>query len=110
MSSGAYLSTIRMRLADEIGRTEKHAAFQIALAYPSPYQAGMSSLGYLQIYRAIQSEHGMSCARAFLPDDDDASNAPLTYEGLRPLSEFPVIALSVAYELELAGVVRLLEG
>src|SRR5262249_21676379 len=29
---------------------------------------------------------------------------------LRPLTEFPIVALSVAYELEIAGVVRLLEA
>ncbi|WP_044245003.1 radical SAM protein [Chondromyces apiculatus] len=103
-------SAIRRRLASETGRIDKQAPFQIALAYPSPYNAGMSSLGYLQIYKAIQSEPGMACERAFLPDEEHAKEKPLTYEGLRPLGDFPVIALSVAYELELAGVVRLLDG
>ncbi|AKT36280.1 B12-binding domain-containing radical SAM protein [Chondromyces crocatus] len=108
--SSPLVSAIRRRLATEIGRMDKHAPFQIALAYPSPYNAGMSSLGYLQIYKAIQSEPGMSCERAFLPDDEHGREKPLTYEGLRPLGDFPVIALSVAYELELAGVVRLLDA
>ena len=40
----------------------------MALAYPSPYTVGMSSLGYQRIYRAIQETDGMSCERAFLPD------------------------------------------
>ncbi|WP_234023096.1 B12-binding domain-containing radical SAM protein [Sorangium cellulosum] len=106
-------TTIRRRLASEIGRIDKQAPFRVALSYPSPYRAGMSSLGFLQIYKMIQAEPGMACERAFLPDDEGASGgaegAPVTYEGLRPLSDFPVIALSVAYELELAGVVRLLE-
>lgn len=105
------VGVIRRRLASEIGRIDKHAPFPIALAYPSPYRAGMSSLGYLQIYKAIQAEPGMACERAFLADEDDRdAERPLTYEGLRPLSDFPVIALSVAYELELAGVVRLLSS
>ncbi|WP_433931324.1 B12-binding domain-containing radical SAM protein [Sorangium cellulosum] len=104
-------TTIRRRLASEIGRIDKQAPFRVALSYPSPYRAGMSSLGFLQIYKMIQAEPGMACERAFLPDDEGqgAEGAPVTYEGLRPLSDFPVIALSVAYELELAGVVRLLE-
>lgn len=90
---------------------DKQAPFRVALAYPSPYRAGMSSLGFLQIYKSIQLEPGMSCERAFLADEDaDAREVPLTYEGQRPLSDFPIIALSVAYELELAGVVRLLEA
>ena len=65
----------------------------------------MSSLGFQQIYRLIQAQEGMCCERFFLPDGDDA---PLSYERFRTLSSFPVVALSVAYELELAGVVRLL--
>lgn len=102
------VAEIRKRLAREVGRIERqHAPFTVALAYPSPYHTGMSSLGYLQMYRLIQGEPGLSCERAFLPDKEGES--ALTYEGLRPLSDFPVIALSVAYELELAGVVRMLE-
>jgi len=102
------VAPIRTRLARETGRLEKTSDFTVALAYPSPYRTGMSSLGYLQIYKAIQREPGMACVRAFLPDDEE--RAPLTYEALRPLSDHPVIAFSVAYELELAGVVRMLEA
>lgn len=90
---------------------DKQAPFRVALAYPSPYRAGMSSLGFLQIYKMIQLEEGMACERAFLADDAaDERLPPLTYEGLRPISDFPVVALSVAYELELAGLVKLLEA
>ncbi len=107
MSRPSLVASIKERLAREVGRLDKGAGFSIALAYPSPYTAGMSSLGFLQIYRAIQGAPGLRCERAFL--SDDASEPALTYEGLRPLGEFPVVALSVAYELELAGVVKLLE-
>lgn len=108
MSGRAATATIRERLARETGRIDKQAPFCVALAYPSPYRTGMSSLGFLQIYKAIQREPGMACERAFLPDEGDGP-AP-TYESLRPLADFPVICLSVAYELELAGMVTLLEG
>lgn len=106
---------IRKRLGDEIGRLEKDAPFRVALAYPSPYRVGMSSLGYQLIYRAIQAMPGIACERVFLPDGADEPGTlgmeePVSYEGLRPLGEFPVVALSVAYELELAGVVRLLDA
>lgn len=111
MSRANTAATIRRRLAREVGRIEKQAPFRVALAYPSPYRAGMSSLGFLQIYKAIQTEPGMSCERAFLPDEDDTSReVPVTYEGLRPLSDFSIIALSVAYELEIAGLIRLLDA
>jgi radical SAM superfamily enzyme YgiQ (UPF0313 family) len=110
-SREALHAVIRRRLAAEVGRIDKRAPFCVGLAYPSPYRAGMSSLGYLQIYKAIQAEDGMCCERAFLGDDATSERqSPLTYEGLRGLGELPVVALSVAYELELAGVVKLLEA
>jgi radical SAM superfamily enzyme YgiQ (UPF0313 family) len=34
----------------------------------------------------------------------------LSYETEQPISSYPIIGLSVAYELEIAGVIRLLEG
>ena len=106
---------ISMRLEDELGRIDKDAPFRVALAYPSPYRVAMSSLGYQRVYREIQAMRGVSCERAFLPDGADEPGTrleeePVTYESMRPLSEFPVIALSVAYELELAGLVRLLDA
>jgi radical SAM superfamily enzyme YgiQ (UPF0313 family) len=103
-------SIIRERLKKERGRIDARAPFAVALAYPSPYHAGMSSLGFQQIYRLIQESRDLRCERAFLPDASEGDVAPLTYEGLRPLSDFSVIALSVAYELELAGVVQLLDA
>jgi radical SAM superfamily enzyme YgiQ (UPF0313 family) len=84
----------------------------VVLAYPSPYHVAMSSLGYQCIYRALQEMTGVCCERAFLPDGADKAGSeterPVTYESLRGLSEFPIIALSVAYELELAGLIKLL--
>ena len=92
----------------------KQAPFTVALAYPSPYAAAMSSLGYQRIYRAIQEAPGLACERAFLDDEAErdlaAQTRPITYESRRPIEELPVVALSVAYEIELAGVVRLLDA
>lgn len=81
------------------------------MAYPSPYRAGMSSLGYQWIC-SILAEAGFGVERVFLPDDVEAwRNArlsPLSMESHTPLGSFPIIAVSVAYELELAGLVELL--
>ena len=110
MSRDLYMAIIRRRLAAEVGRVDKHAPFRVALSYPSPYHTGMSSLGFQQIYRSVQAEPGMAADRAFLPDDDDdARTVAVTYEQLRPIGDYPVIAFSVAYELQLAGVIRMLE-
>jgi radical SAM superfamily enzyme YgiQ (UPF0313 family) len=51
------------------------------------------------------------CERVFAPDDDQARwPRPVTYESFRDLAEFPVVAFSVAYELEIAGLIRMLEA
>ena len=114
MTAPTFSSLVRRRLADEIGRMTKQAPFTVALTYPSPYGAGMSSLGYQRIYRAIMETPGLACERVFLDDeaetDSPSQTRPVTYESLRPLEDFPVIAVSVAYELEIAGLVRMLEA
>jgi radical SAM superfamily enzyme YgiQ (UPF0313 family) len=106
---------IRRRLADEIGRIAKQAPFTVALSYPSPYRVAMSSLGYQRIYRALMEAPGLACERAFLDDECEAEAAraperPVTYESMRPIDELPVIAFSVAYEIEIAGMVRMLQA
>ena len=119
MLSQTTRDLIRNRLAREVGRIDKHAPFRVALTYPSPYSVGMSSLGFQQIYRLLQAMPGVACERVFLPDGADKSinsgrsaplEQPVSYEGLRPLGEFPLIAFSVAYELELAGLLRMLQA
>ena len=104
---------IRERLDAEIGVIGREAPERVALVYPSPYRTGMSSLGFQQIYRLTNETPGRCAERAFLPDDVEAwrrTRMPLfTYESGRPVSDYPVVALSVAYELELAGVVQVLE-
>ncbi len=114
MITQATRRTIAQRLGDEVGRLDKDAPARVALTYPSPYSVGMSSLGYQQIYRRIQSMTGVCCERVFLPDGGDKPGptleAPVSYEALRPLREFGVIAVSVAYELELSGLIRVLNA
>jgi radical SAM superfamily enzyme YgiQ (UPF0313 family) len=114
MLSAGTRRLITQRLSAEVGRIDKDAPFRAALVYPSPYRVGMSSLGYQRVYRAIQAMPGCCCERVFLPDDGDKPGSeierPLSYEGLRELGEFPLLAVSVAYELELAGLVRMLDA
>jgi radical SAM superfamily enzyme YgiQ (UPF0313 family) len=96
----------RLRAAED-GTLYKQAPTRVALVYPSPYKAGMSSLGYQTLYRILNERPGVAAERAFLPDDPDEyrrARLPLfTVESETPVSEFPIVALSVAYELELGG-------
>lgn len=104
---------IEARRRDELGAIEKVAPESVALLYPSPYHVGMSSLGYQTIYRSVNATPGRAAHRAFLPDDVEAAQAArtpvVTYESLRPMADYPVIAVSVAYETELAGLIQALE-
>ena len=103
-------AVVRARLDDEVGTIRKDAPHRIALVYPSPYHVGMSSLGFQQIYRRFNERPDLAAERAFLPDAECPPEGTLTtYESGRPVGDAPIIALSVAYEIELAGVIRVLE-
>ena len=113
--------SIRRLLADERGTMFKEAEHRVALLYPSPYRAAMSSLGYQTIYRLINAggvgprrwRQDVAADRAMLPDDPAAhrrAGSPLlTLETETPVGDYPLLMFSVAYELELAGVAAVLE-
>ncbi len=107
MTARDRLAELRAHLATERGTVRKEAPVRVALVYPSPYRAAMASLGYQQIYRLLNAAPGLAADRAVLPDDAArarADRAPLlTLERERPVGEYPLLAFSVAYELELAG-------
>ncbi|HVK86275.1 MAG TPA: radical SAM protein [Kofleriaceae bacterium] len=99
----------RTFLAAERGTLFKEAELRVALVYPSPYRVAMSSLGYQQIYRLLHGMPGVAADRAMLPEEGDGERGLVTLETGRPVGGYPVIAYSVAYELEVAGVVETLE-
>ena len=98
-------SIIDRRLAEEQGTLYRTGRRGVALVYPSPYPVGMASLGYQQVYGVLNHLPDTFAERAFLQDEDvEVGRAPLiTYESKRPVSDFPVIAFSVAYEIEMMG-------
>ena len=104
---------IRDQVASERGTIRKEAPTRIALCYPSPYRAAMASLGYQQIYRLLNQVPDLAADRAVLPDDAAAARKAgwplLTLERERPVGEYPLLAFSVAYELEIAGMIDCLE-
>jgi len=100
-------------LEAERGTLFKQGALGVALCYPSPYRVGMSSLGFQTIYRKINELPFAYAERAFLPEDEALMRRlrmPLfSLETQRPVSAFSVLAFSVAYELELVGLLSMLE-
>jgi radical SAM superfamily enzyme YgiQ (UPF0313 family) len=111
VSTRALIEQALGRLENETGTLFRQAPVRVALGYPSPYHVGMSSLGFQAVYRQIHACAFATAERVFLPDDVEAHRGvPLfTLETQRPVSGFQVLALSVAYELELPGVFSLLE-
>ncbi len=113
MNSQSLIAGMRRRVLEEEGALRKEAALRVALCHPSPYAAAMSSLGFQTIYREIHAHPEAAAERAFLPETPGlyrTSRLPvMTYETGTPLAEFPVVAFSIAYELELAGIFEMLD-
>ena len=107
------IEQVKARLAEEEGTIYKDSPLKVALCYPSPYHVGMSSLGFQTIYRELNAHPDVCAERAFLPEDVEAyrrTRTPLfTYESQSPLSSFSAMAFSVAYELEIAGLLSVLD-
>ena len=110
------LTTIRRRLSAEIGvvRKDHGGRLRVCLVYPNTYFVGMSSLGFQAVYHLLNSDPGVVCERAFLPDKADLdelarTGSPLiSYESETPLNQFDVIAFSVSYELDYVNTARVL--
>lgn len=107
------LSTIRQRVREEEGNGSRPASLRVALCHPAAYEVAMSSLGYQTIYREINLHQDCSAERAFVPDIPEEyrkSHFPIvTYETETPIANFPIIAFSIAYELELTGLMEILD-
>src|SRR5512136_1672382 len=105
MAAGTWnlLSQARRRLAEEEGTLYKQGKLKVALCSPTTYHVGMSSLGFQTIYREIHLHPTATAERAFLPDDTyeyRKGRIPVvTYETETPISGFPFVAFSIAYEL-----------
>ncbi|MBI5547553.1 MAG: radical SAM protein [Deltaproteobacteria bacterium] len=108
----SHISALEALLGDEQGTLYKDAPLRVALCYPSPYSVGMSSLGFQTMYREIHAHDGATAERAFLPDDVPAFRASgtelMTCESQSPASQASIVAFSVAYELEVTGVLEML--
>jgi radical SAM superfamily enzyme YgiQ (UPF0313 family) len=113
MNSWDVVAQVRQRLRAESGALKAEAPLRIALCYPSPYAVGMSSLGFQTIYREIHLHPGATAERSFLPDDAGdyrRLRLPLfTYESETPVSQFPVVAFSISFELEITGLLEVLD-
>jgi radical SAM superfamily enzyme YgiQ (UPF0313 family) len=83
-------------------RAHPGSSLPVALIYPNAYRVGMANLGFQFLYRYLNQHPILSAERFFFPDD--RSNAtrqaavPRSEEWKRPLTDFPLIAFSIAFE------------
>ncbi len=102
---------IKERLEAERGTIYKDAPVRVTLAYPNTYAVAMASLGFQVVYRMFNAEPGFACERAFLEDAEYARKGELpTYESGRRAGDCHIFGISVAFELDLVNIVRLLEA
>ncbi|MGQ9455741.1 MAG: radical SAM protein [Armatimonadota bacterium] len=84
------------------------------MAYPNVYRVGIASLGYQVVYRLLNELPDVSCERVFLPEPADlhkycrTRTRLFTFETQTSLSDFDVVAFSVAFELDYLNILKIL--
>ena len=115
---GTSVAEARRRLHSEQGAIIKDwgGRLPVALVYPNSYYLGMSNLGLQTLYSLLNERADVVCERAFYEPPDgrerggDPSRTPVTIESQRPLSDFPLVAYTLTYEIDYYHVVRSLQA
>jgi radical SAM superfamily enzyme YgiQ (UPF0313 family) len=117
-----YIDQAKRILAREEGTVRKDwgGRLPVALIYANTYRLGMSSLAMHTLYRLFNDQPDVVCERAFSPHETYRSaphhdapilSAPiLSIESQRPLTDFPVIAFTISYEMDYFNAVQMLRG
>ncbi|MBV8772203.1 MAG: radical SAM protein [Deltaproteobacteria bacterium] len=104
------------RIANERVLYERRRGGDISVCviYPNVYRLGMANLGFQAIYHIFESSRRVDADRAFLPDPDERASirgggTPLiSFERGRPLSDFEILAFSIAFETDYLNVLTLM--
>src|SRR5262249_39863862 len=78
----------------------------VCVVYPNVYPVAMANLGYQAIFHIFDTHPAVDAERAFLPDPDERSDirakksAIASFERGRPLSDFDILAFSIAFETD----------
>jgi len=75
----------------------------LAMVYPNSYEVGMANIGFQWIFGLLNKQQHILTERFFY------SNI-LSIESGRPLVEFPVIAVSMPYEIDILNFVEMLKS
>jgi radical SAM superfamily enzyme YgiQ (UPF0313 family) len=108
-----YIDQAKKILAREEGTVRKDwgGRLPIVLIYANTYRLGMSSLAMHSVYRLFNDQPDVVCERAFMGHDSAprADEPILSIESQRPLTDFPVIAFTISYEMDYFNAVQLLQ-
>ncbi|HEY1850706.1 MAG TPA: radical SAM protein [Candidatus Binataceae bacterium] len=104
------------RIANEKVLYERHAGGDIGVCvvYANTYRLGMANLGFQAIFHIFESDPRVAADRAFLPDADEraairARSVPLvSFERGRPLTDFEILAFSIAFETDYLNLISML--
>jgi radical SAM superfamily enzyme YgiQ (UPF0313 family) len=103
-----------LRAEIPVGPVSRVGTFRIALCYPNLYYVGMSNLGFQGVFQMFANAPGVTCERAFLPDDVDAEDLArgggslCSFESGLDLRSFDVVAFSVSFENDYVHVLKML--
>ena len=104
-------------IGGEVGSVRREwdrADLRVCLAFPEVYEIGMSHVGLQILYDILNREAGMLAERAFAPWNDMEAElrkrgVPLfTLESQRPLRDFDIVGISLAYELTFTNALGIL--
>jgi len=106
----------RDRIAAEKVLYERRSGGEISVcvAYPNIYRLGMANLGYQAVFHIFDSHPVVDAERAFLPDPDEREAIRegkcrlLSFEKGRALSDFDIVAFSVAFETDYLNILSML--
>lgn len=100
------------RLRGERGTVRKrwHGRRAVALVYPNSYAVGMGNLGFQAVYGLLNALDDVVCERVFTPDPPAPPPWPVprSLESGRPLTNFDLLAFSIAFENDYPSVLALL--
>jgi radical SAM superfamily enzyme YgiQ (UPF0313 family) len=118
MPETQYLARKRAqeRIAREKVLYQRHSGGEVSVCvlYPNIYRLGMANLGYQAVFHIFDSHRAVDAERAFLPDADERAalgeggGRLLSFERGRPLSDFDILAFSIAFETDYLNVISML--
>jgi len=97
----------RLRELNVTVKDRRHVRLKFALAYPSPYSAGISNLAVRLLYEMINNREDCLCERFFF---SDYGVPPLSMESGAPLDAFDIVGFSMQHEMDYTRMLDMLRS